>query len=70
MDCAKHRSVYRKGSTARSGVPRHDVAVAARCEAAVEALEGIVRGGQAEHLHLREGSQVEASGRPSHDLSR
>ena len=41
-------------------VVRHEVAVAARREAAMEALEVGVRGGQVEHLHLREGREVDA----------
>ena len=41
-------------------VPRHDIPVVARREAAVEALEVGVRGGQVEHLHLAEACEVAA----------
>ena len=43
---------------------RHEVAVAVRRKAAIEALEVGVRGGQVEHLHLRESGEVDAQENP------
>ena len=38
---------------------RHEVPVAARCETTLEALEIRAGGGEVEHLHLREGREVD-----------